>query len=108
MASVMSGEQLKQDGSGDKAQTLNLEIWSPASPQQPSALLQSYLQTPKYIRSGGRVYVIIAVPNFHLSPLFKNHAGLPGGPVIRNLPANAGNKGSIPGPGRFHMLRGSN
>ena len=29
-----------------------------------------------------------------------------GGPVVRNLPANAGNTGSIPGPGRFHMLRG--
>ena len=39
--------------------------------------------------------MIIAVPNFHLSSLFKNQTGLPGGPVIRNLPANAGNMGSI-------------
>ena len=29
----------------------------------------------------------------------------PGGPVIGNLPARAGNMGLIPGPGRFHMLR---
>ena len=24
---------------------------------------------------------------------------------VKNLPANAGNMGWIPGPGRFHMLR---
>ena len=29
--------------------------------------------------------------------------GFPGGLVIKNLPANAGDTGSIPGPGRFHM-----
>ena len=28
----------------------------------------------------------------------------PGGAMDRNLPANAGDMGSIPGPGRFHML----
>ena len=27
----------------------------------------------------------------------------PGGPVVKNLPANAGDTGSIPGLGRFHM-----
>ena len=27
----------------------------------------------------------------------------PGGPVVKNPPANAGNKGLIPGPGRFRM-----
>ena len=27
----------------------------------------------------------------------------PGGTVDKNPPANAGNMGSIPGPGRFHM-----
>ena len=30
-----------------------------------------------------------------------------GGPVAKNLPANAGDIGLIPGPGRFHMPRGS-
>ena len=29
----------------------------------------------------------------------------PGGTVDKNLPANAGDMGSIPGPGRFHMPR---
>ena len=27
----------------------------------------------------------------------------PGGAVVKNPPANAGDKGSIPGPGRSHM-----
>ena len=31
----------------------------------------------------------------------------PDGPVVENLPANAGDTGSIPGLGRFHMLRGN-
>ena len=31
----------------------------------------------------------------------------PGGPVVKNLLANAGDTGSIPGLGRFHMLRGT-
>ena len=33
--------------------------------------------------------------------------GFPGGAVVKNLPANAGDTGSISGPGRSHML-GSN
>ena len=28
----------------------------------------------------------------------------PSGPVVKNLPAHAEDTGSIPGPGRFHML----
>ena len=31
----------------------------------------------------------------------------PGRPVVKNLPANAGGMGLIPGQGRFHMLRGN-
>ena len=30
-----------------------------------------------------------------------------GGPVGKNLPANTGDTGSIPGQGRFHLLRGN-
>ena len=30
--------------------------------------------------------------------------GFPGGSVVRNLPANIEDMGSIPGLGRFHML----
>ena len=33
--------------------------------------------------------------------------GFPGGSVVRNLPANAGDMGSIPDPGRSCMLRNS-
>ena len=28
-----------------------------------------------------------------------------GGPVVKNLPAKAGDTGSIPGGGRFHMTQ---
>ena len=31
--------------------------------------------------------------------------GFPGGAVVESLPANAGHKGSSPGPGRSHMPR---
>ena len=31
--------------------------------------------------------------------------GFPGGAVVKNPPANAGDTGSSPGPGRSHMLR---
>ena len=35
----------------------------------------------------------------------RNKSGdFPGGAVVRNPPANAGDTGSIPGPGRYHML----
>ena len=31
--------------------------------------------------------------------------GFPGGAMVKNLPANAGDTGSSPGPGRSHMLQ---
>ena len=31
--------------------------------------------------------------------------GFPGGAVVKNPPANAGDTGSSPGPGRSHMPR---
>ena len=31
----------------------------------------------------------------------------PGGPEVKNLPANAGDTGLIPGPGRFHISWGN-
>ena len=33
----------------------------------------------------------------------KNLRDFPGGSVVKNLPANAGDTGSSPGPGRSHM-----
>ena len=35
----------------------------------------------------------------------KEVLGFPGGTVVENPPANAGNTGSSPGPGRSHMPR---
>ena len=38
--------------------------------------------------------------------LIKNTVkGFPGGTVVKNPPANAGDTGSSPGPGRSHMPR---
>ena len=34
-------------------------------------------------------------------------SGFPGGPMVKNPPANTGYTGSNPGPGRSHMPRGS-
>ena len=34
-----------------------------------------------------------------------NQEGFPGGAVVENLPANAGDAGSSPGLGRSHMPR---
>ena len=36
-----------------------------------------------------------------------NDGDFPGGPVDKNLLANVGDTGSIPGLGRFHMPRGN-
>ena len=38
---------------------------------------------------------------------FFEKQGFPGGTVVENLPANAGDTGSSPGLGRSHMLRSS-
>ena len=42
---------------------------------------------------------------FHLHTI-KAGEGFPGGSVVKNVPTNAGDMGSIPGLGRSHMLRG--
>ena len=41
------------------------------------------------------------------APSFKKGGirGLPGGSVVKNLPASAGDVGSIPGLGRSHLLQ---
>ena len=39
--------------------------------------------------------------NLHKRPIPRD---FPGGPMGKNLPANSGDTGSIPGLGRFHML----
>ena len=46
---------------------------------------------------------------YHLTPvrmaiIKKSTGGFPGGAVVKNPPANAGDTGSSPDPGRSHML----
>ena len=46
------------------------------------------------------------VPNTSVLGVVKNpFPGFPGGAVVENLPANAGDTGSSPGLGRSHMPR---
>lgn len=100
----MSGEQLKQDGSGGKAQTLepgDLESCLPSN-HLPCCNLACKPLTDK----GGEEVCDYVVPNFHLLSLFKNQTGLPGGPVIRIWFKQCREHGF--GPGRVHMLQGSN
>ena len=44
------------------------------------------------------------VCNFLVPPV---NVGFPGGSVVKSLPANAGDTGSIPDPGRSHVLGGN-
>ena len=45
-------------------------------------------------------------PSGYLWRFFKDgRGGFPGGSVVKNPPANAGDTGSSPGPGRSHMPR---
>ena len=39
--------------------------------------------------------------------LLRAGGGFPGGTVVKNPPANAGDTGSSPGPGRSHMPCGN-
>ena len=42
---------------------------------------------------------------YHFHTHQKDRQGFPGGAVVENLPANAGDTGSSPGLGRSHMPR---
>ena len=58
---------------------------------------------------GGKPPVPARAPMLSPSVLFicqRRDGGLPGGPVVKNLPCNMGDISSIPGPGRSHMLWG--
>ena len=44
------------------------------------------------------------MPHFHKK---QKQQDFPGGPVVKNLTANAGDTGSIPGLGKYPMLQGS-
>ena len=51
-----------------------------------------------------------AIPLLGIYPektIIQKESGFPGGAVVENLPANAGDTGSSPGLGRSHMPRSS-
>ena len=49
----------------------------------------------------------VTLPVTLILNLIKSNLDFPGSPVEKNPSANAGDMGSIPGLGRFHMLRGN-
>ena len=49
--------------------------------------------------------LVLPSPGSILFSFQKKKGGFPGGTVVNNLPANAGDTGSSPGPGRPHMPR---
>ena len=56
--------------------------------------------------SNGEGARICSFPAVHLFVIYyQKIEGFPGGAVLENLPANAGDTGSSPGLGRSHMPR---
>ena len=47
------------------------------------------------------------VRHVHIAIFKMDNQDFPGGPVVKNLPANAGDMGLMPGMGRFHILQSS-
>ena len=48
------------------------------------------------------LWLFINIMYFKWAAFKRDKAGLPGGSVVKNLPANAGDMSSTPGPGRPH------
>ena len=51
------------------------------------------------------IKLIFQLSFYYNLPVIILHGGFPGGAVVENLPANAGDTGSSPGLGRSHMPR---
>ena len=65
---------------------------------------QPFIIIPRALPSNAKV--VIETCQDKKNKTFKNWSmprGFPGGAVIKNLPANAADTGSSPGPGRSHM-----
>ncbi len=57
------------------------------------------------MRIGTYISIITFNVNGLNAPIKKHRLGFPGGAVVESPPANAGDTGSCPGPGRSHMPR---
>ena len=53
------------------------------------------------------MFLLIIPSGFYFFILKGSDRVFPGGPVLKNLPANAGDTGLIPGLGKSHILRGT-
>ena len=64
--------------------------------------LESLIQSDISQKEKNRYHILM-----HIYGIYKNDIDrdFPGGSVVKNLPANAGDMGSIPGPGRPHTPR---
>ena len=51
----------------------------------------------------GRAHLSLLCQLCHCTTCIQLHSGFPGGEVVKNPPANAGDTGSSPGPGRSHV-----
>ena len=56
-----------------------------------------------YYMPGTMVSIFYMLCIYHLTSLRKENRGFPGAVVVKNLPANAGGRGLIPGPGRSNV-----
>ena len=66
------------------------------------------LATGSYVKCSVFSFIFLPTPSTcHKALCPRSEKGLwgfPGGSVVKNLPANAGDTGSIPGPGGSHTL----
>ena len=78
-----------------------------------SYILKTFVYIHIFFFSGKRVNMITVTfcPPQNRRPIefliLKIRGVFPGGVMVKNLPANAGDTSSSPGPGRFHMLQSS-
>ena len=73
-------------------------LGQPPQPRPTSEL--SYFHHPNSVTTGKNPAMVPACEHAWEK---SNAEGFPGGAVVKNPPANAGDVGSIPGPGRSHM-----
>ena len=64
-----------------------------------------HILTSKYVKRILNVHLLFLNPRFQQKYTCQNVvSGFPGGSVVKNMPANAGDMGLIPGLRRSHVL----